>query len=136
MNTFLESKDKNGLSDAAIEAADMVIMNDSVSKLSTAIRISSKTIGIVKQNIIFAIGIKIVVLLLAAAGFATARAARPAPGPAPAGGSAADQRSLHCARTGRWSAPAAASRTVAGVVRAHLRSARPGATPATGRRGA
>ena len=62
-------------SDAAIEAADMVIMNDSVSKLSTAIRISSKTIGIVKQNIIFAIGIKIVVLLLAAAGFASMWAA-------------------------------------------------------------
>ena len=62
-------------SDAAIEAADMVIMNDSVSKLSTEIRISSKTIGIVKQNIIFAIGIKIVVLLLAAAGFASMWAA-------------------------------------------------------------
>lgn len=62
-------------SDAAIEAADLVIMNDSVSKLSTAIRISEKTIRIVKQNIIFAIGVKIVVLLLAAVGFASMWAA-------------------------------------------------------------
>ncbi len=62
-------------SDAAIEAADLVIMNDSVSKLSTAIRISSKTIRIVKQNIVFAIGIKVFVLLLAAIGYASMWAA-------------------------------------------------------------
>ena len=57
-------------SDAAIEAADVVIMTDEPSRIITAIRISRKTLGIVKQNIIFAIGVKILVLLLAAVGIA------------------------------------------------------------------
>ena len=57
-------------SDAAIEAADVVIMTDEPSKIATAMRISRKTLGIVKQNIVFAIGVKILVLLLAAAGIA------------------------------------------------------------------
>lgn len=62
-------------SDAAIEAADIVIMNDQPSKIATAMKISRKTLRIVKQNIVFAIGIKIVVLLLAALGMASMWAA-------------------------------------------------------------
>lgn len=58
-------------SDAAIEAADIVIMTDEPSKIAVAIRISRKTLGIVKQNIVFAIGIKVLVLLLAAIGLAS-----------------------------------------------------------------
>ncbi|MCI8513972.1 MAG: heavy metal translocating P-type ATPase [Lachnospiraceae bacterium] len=57
-------------SDAAIEAADVVIMNDEPSKLVTATGIAKKTMRIVKQNIVFAIGVKILVLLLAAVGLA------------------------------------------------------------------
>ena len=57
-------------SDAAIEAADLVIMNDQITKIATAIRISKKTLQIVKQNIVFAIGIKVLVLILAAVGIA------------------------------------------------------------------
>jgi len=55
-------------SDAAIEAADIVIMDDQVSKISTAISIAKKTLRIVKQNIVFALGIKALVLILAAFG--------------------------------------------------------------------
>ena len=55
-------------SDAAIEAADIVIMTDEPSKISTAIKISKKTMKIVKQNIIFAITVKILVLILTAFG--------------------------------------------------------------------
>lgn len=62
-------------SDAAVEAADVVIMTDEPSKLVDAILIARKTIGIVKQNIIFAIGVKVLVLILTAAGFATMWAA-------------------------------------------------------------
>lgn len=62
-------------SDAAIEAADVVIMTDEPSKIVKAIRISKKTLVIVKQNIVFAIGVKVLVLLLAAVGFATMWAA-------------------------------------------------------------
>jgi Zn2+/Cd2+-exporting ATPase len=62
-------------SDAAIEAADVVIMNDSLLKIPFAIRLSRKTIQIVKQNIVFAIGIKVFVLLLASIGFASMWAA-------------------------------------------------------------
>lgn len=62
-------------SDAAIEAADVVIMTDEPSKIVRAIQISKKTLGIVKQNIVFAIGIKVVVLLLAAIGMASMWAA-------------------------------------------------------------
>ena len=62
-------------SDAAIEAADIVIMNDQPSKIATAMKISRKTLKIVKQNIVFAIGIKVVVLIMAALGMATMWAA-------------------------------------------------------------
>lgn len=58
-------------SDAAIEAADVVIMNDKPSKILEAIKISNKTMRIVKQNIIFAISVKILVLILGACGIAT-----------------------------------------------------------------
>lgn len=58
-------------SDAAIEAADVVIMNDEPGKIADAIRLSRKTLKIVKQNIIFAIGIKSVVLILGAFRIAT-----------------------------------------------------------------
>jgi Cd2+/Zn2+-exporting ATPase len=58
-------------SDAAIEAADIVIMTDEPSKIVTAIRIARKTRKIVWQNIIFAMSIKAVVLLLGAGGLAT-----------------------------------------------------------------
>ncbi len=55
-------------SDAAIEAADVVLMDDKPSKLATAIRVARRTIGIARQNIWFAIGVKVVILLLVAAG--------------------------------------------------------------------
>ena len=55
-------------SDAAIEAADVVLMDDKPSKLSVAVRISRKTIAIVKENIWFALGIKALVLALTAFG--------------------------------------------------------------------
>ena len=58
-------------SDAAIEAADVVIMNDEISKITTAIKVAQKTLNIVKQNIVFAIGVKLLVLMLVAVGFAT-----------------------------------------------------------------
>ena len=57
-------------SDAAIEAADVVIMDDDLSKIGEAIGIAKRTIRIVKQNIVFAIGIKIFFLVLGAFGFA------------------------------------------------------------------
>lgn len=62
-------------SDAAIEAADIVIMTDEPSKIADAIKISKKTLNIAKQNTVFAIGIKFFVLILSAAGFATMWAA-------------------------------------------------------------
>ena len=58
-------------SDAAIEAADVVLMDDKPSKISSAIGIARKTMRIVWQNIIFALGVKFVVLALAAVGIAT-----------------------------------------------------------------
>jgi len=58
-------------SDAAIEAADVVIMTDEPSKICKAIKLSKKTMKIVKQNIVFAILIKIFVLLLSAIGIST-----------------------------------------------------------------
>ena len=58
-------------SDAAIEAADVVLMDDHPSKIATAIRIARKTLSIARQNIWFAIGVKVAVLLLAAVGIAT-----------------------------------------------------------------
>ena len=57
-------------SDAAVEAADVVIMTDEPSKIVDGIRIARKTVGIVRQNIIFAIGVKILILLLVALGAA------------------------------------------------------------------
>lgn len=58
-------------SDAAIEAADIVIMTDEPNKISTGIKISKKTKKIVTQNIIFALGVKLIVLILGAFGVAT-----------------------------------------------------------------
>ncbi len=58
-------------SDAAIEAADIVLMDDNPAKIATAMRISRKTLRIVKQNIWFALGVKGAVLLLGAFGVAT-----------------------------------------------------------------
>lgn len=55
-------------SDAAIEAADVVLMNDDITKLSDAVNISRKTMRIVRQNIIFALGVKALILLLGALG--------------------------------------------------------------------
>ncbi|HAN20143.1 MAG: cadmium-translocating P-type ATPase [Clostridiales bacterium GWF2_36_10] len=57
--------------DAAIEAADIVLMDDNPYKIVTAIQISKKTLKIVKQNIVFAIGIKILVMVLGTFGIAT-----------------------------------------------------------------
>ncbi|HAG69667.1 MAG TPA: heavy metal translocating P-type ATPase [Lachnospiraceae bacterium] len=62
-------------SDAAIEAADIVLMTDEPLKLITACNISRKTLRIVKENIIFAIGVKVITLILAALGAATMWAA-------------------------------------------------------------
>ena len=58
-------------SDAAIEAADVVLMDDHPSKIATAIRIARRTLAIARQNIVFAIGVKVAVLLLAVVGLAT-----------------------------------------------------------------
>ena len=58
-------------SDAAIEAADVVLMDDEPSKIATAIRIARRTIRIAHQNVWFAIGVKVAILLLATFGFAT-----------------------------------------------------------------
>lgn len=58
-------------SDAAIEAADVVIMTDEPSKVESAIKISKKTMKIVKENIIFAIAVKVGVLILSALGLST-----------------------------------------------------------------
>lgn len=57
-------------SDAAIEAADVVLMDDDVRKIASIVRISRKTLSIVKQNIVFALGVKAIVLLLGAFGAA------------------------------------------------------------------
>ena len=57
-------------SDAANEAADVVIMDDKFMGVVKAVKIAKKTVGIVKQNIVFALGVKILILILAAIGFA------------------------------------------------------------------
>ena len=57
-------------SDAAIEAADVVLMDDDVRKIASIVHISRKTLRIVKQNIVFALGVKALVLALGAAGMA------------------------------------------------------------------
>jgi Cd2+/Zn2+-exporting ATPase len=58
-------------SDAAIEAADVVLMDDKPSKLAAAVTIARRTLGIVKQNIVFALTVKALVLILIAVGVAT-----------------------------------------------------------------
>ena len=58
-------------SDAAIEAADVVVMDDRPSKIALAIRIARRTLAIARQNVCFAIGVKVAVLILAAIGIAT-----------------------------------------------------------------
>jgi Cd2+/Zn2+-exporting ATPase len=62
-------------SDAAIEAADVVIMTDEPSKIAEVMKISKKTLRIVRQNIVLALGVKGVVLILGALGFASMWAA-------------------------------------------------------------
>ncbi len=62
-------------SDAAIEAADVVIMTDEPSKIAQVMKISKKTLRIVRQNIILALGVKGIVLILGALGFASMWAA-------------------------------------------------------------
>ena len=57
-------------SDAAIEAADLVLMDDDIRKIASIVRISRKTVRIVKQNIVFALGVKALVLFLGAFGAA------------------------------------------------------------------
>ena len=57
-------------SDAAIEAADIVLMDDDVTKIASVVRIARKTLRIVKQNIVFALAIKALVLILGALGMA------------------------------------------------------------------
>lgn len=57
-------------SDAAIEAADIVLMDDDIRKIASLVKIARKTLGIVKQNIVFALAIKVLVLLLGALGMA------------------------------------------------------------------
>ena len=58
-------------SDAAIEAADVVLMDDNPTKIAMAMAIARRTLAIARQNVIFAIGVKIAVLVLASLGFAT-----------------------------------------------------------------
>ena len=58
-------------SDAAIEAADVVLMDDKPSKIALAIRLARRTLNIARQNVILAIGVKVAVLLMAAIGIAT-----------------------------------------------------------------
>lgn len=62
-------------SDAAIEAADIVLMEDEPSKLLNLLKIARETIRVVKQNILFAMGIKVVLLILATLGFVSMRTA-------------------------------------------------------------
>ncbi|SCY75848.1 heavy metal translocating P-type ATPase [Butyrivibrio sp. INlla14] len=58
-------------SDAAIEAADVVIMDDDISKIASVIRIARKTMRIVKENIVFALAVKLIILVLGALGLTT-----------------------------------------------------------------
>ena len=57
-------------SDAAIEAADVVLMDDDVRKIASLVKIARKTLMIVRQNIVFALGVKAIVLILGAFGIA------------------------------------------------------------------
>ena len=58
-------------SDAAIESADIVLMDDNPKKIILAKQIADKTMRIIKQNIVFAIGIKVIVMILGALGIAS-----------------------------------------------------------------
>ena len=58
-------------SDAAIEAADVVIMDDDISKIASVVAIARKTMRIVKENIAFALGVKLIILVLGALGLTT-----------------------------------------------------------------
>lgn len=62
-------------SDAAIEAADIVLMDDQPHKIATIMKIAGKTRGIVRQNIVFALGVKLLVMILGALGYANMWAA-------------------------------------------------------------
>ena len=62
-------------SDAAIEAADIVLMDDDLLKLPVAVRIARRTLSIVRQNVVFALGVKLLVLILSAMGWANMWAA-------------------------------------------------------------
>ena len=62
-------------SDAAIEAADIVLMDDDPEKLAAAVKIARRTLRIVYENIVFALGVKVLVLVLGALGFASMWAA-------------------------------------------------------------
>ena len=62
-------------SDAAIEAADVVLMDDDVRKIAKVVGIARKTLRIVKQNIVFALAVKLLVLILGATGYANMWAA-------------------------------------------------------------
>ena len=55
-------------SESAIEASDVVIMTDNISKINDAIKISKKTCGIIKQNLVFAITVKLLILFLSMIG--------------------------------------------------------------------
>ena len=57
-------------SDAAIESADVVLMDDKPSRIALAVKIARKTMGIVRQNIAFALGVKFIILILGALGIA------------------------------------------------------------------
>ena len=57
--------------DAAVEAADVVVLNDDLEKLASAVRISKKTVKNAWQNILFALGVKLAILVLAAFGIAS-----------------------------------------------------------------
>ena len=57
-------------SDAAIEAADIVLMDDDISKIPATVRIARRTLGIVRENIVFALSVKLLVLVLGAFGLA------------------------------------------------------------------
>ena len=62
-------------SDAAIEASDIVLTDDNLMKIPAAIKLAGKTVAIVKQNVVLAIGVKFAVLILSAFGFANMWAA-------------------------------------------------------------
>ena len=57
-------------SESAIEASDVVIMTDNLSKITKSVEISKKTCGIIKQNLVFSIGVKLLILALSALGYA------------------------------------------------------------------